>query len=527
MISLTSPNFNSGNFPLPPNSNGSQPLTINSNLNSGSNSGPSSSYENQSMINLPSNSSNNSHSSNGNQQFILKITNLPKDLTTRESTLIFSLVIDDILKIELKNESEPTIFAFFKNFNSCLTTFKLLNNKYLFNDSPIIVEFEDYEDLLAKQMGNSSINSNSAPNSANPGNNGGNSGSGRSKFLFNDPFNNELDLNMNNLNLNPVNLNNFNWQDSQPQTPLNNLNFDWNQNNSNNRRTSSAFFQNSFSNNLLNNSFLNSNYPLNLGNQPLNQNQSLNQGVAQPVQNQQNPVQNQQNQPNQVQNQIPNQQVANQVQNQGPNQVQNQPQNQVANQSQNQVQNQPQPSQPQPSQQPQSQTSNGSLNGSVPQSNSNVTSPVQQVSNNMVRKDIPDLTLLARVPPPANPADQNPPCNTLYVGNLPPDATEQELRNLFSPQKGFRRLSFRTKTTNSTNSTHGPMCFVEFEDVAHATKALADLYGRILPRSSNSSGKGGIRLSFSKNPLGVRGPQRRSSSNQVNNGFNYNYHTNK
>ncbi|KAH3668712.1 hypothetical protein OGAPHI_002466 [Ogataea philodendri] len=135
------------------------------------------------------------------------------------------------------------------------------------------------------------------------------------------------------------------------------------------------------------------------------------------------------------------------------------------------------------------------------------------------QQHIPELSLLARVPPPANPADQNPPCNTLYVGNLPPDATELELRTLFQPQKGFRRLSFRTKqnTGNSSSSHHGPMCFVEFEDVAYATRALAELYGRTLPRAngSSSNNKGGIRLSFSKNPLGVRGPgqNRRGSAN--------------
>ncbi|QLQ79422.1 hypothetical protein HG537_0C00690 [Torulaspora globosa] len=145
-----------------------------------------------------------------------------------------------------------------------------------------------------------------------------------------------------------------------------------------------------------------------------------------------------------------------------------------------------------------------------------------------------DLSLLARVPPPANPADQNPPCNTLYVGNLPPDTTEQELRQLFSGQQGFRRLSFRNK--NSNGNGHGPMCFVEFEDVSFATRALAELYGSQLPRAS-ASNKGGIRLSFSKNPLGVRGPnnRRNASNTSVNNstgtnsgtsGFNnYNYST--
>jgi hypothetical protein len=95
--------------------------------------------------------------------------------------------------------------------------------------------------------------------------------------------------------------------------------------------------------------------------------------------------------------------------------------------------------------------------------------------------------------PPVNPADQNPPCNTLYVGNLPIDTSEDELKAMFSKQRGYKRLCFRTKQ-------NGPMCFVEFEDVSFATKALHELYGHPL----HNSVKGGIRLSFSKNPLGVR-----------------------
>ena len=98
--------------------------------------------------------------------------------------------------------------------------------------------------------------------------------------------------------------------------------------------------------------------------------------------------------------------------------------------------------------------------------------------------------------PPVNPADQNPPCNTLYVGNLPIDTSEDELKAMFSKQRGYKRLCFRTKQ-------NGPMCFVEFEDVSFATKALHELYGQPL----HNSVKGGIRLSFSKNPLGVRNNQ--------------------
>lgn len=104
--------------------------------------------------------------------------------------------------------------------------------------------------------------------------------------------------------------------------------------------------------------------------------------------------------------------------------------------------------------------------------------------------------------PAVNPADQNPPCNTLYVGNLPIDTSEEELKTLFSKARGYRRLCFRTKG-------NGPMCFVEFEDVSFATKALNELYGYPL----HNSVKGGIRLSFSKNPLGVR-----SNQNPVPNG---------
>ncbi|KAH9062766.1 hypothetical protein EDB87DRAFT_1777640 [Lactarius vividus] len=101
--------------------------------------------------------------------------------------------------------------------------------------------------------------------------------------------------------------------------------------------------------------------------------------------------------------------------------------------------------------------------------------------------------------------DQNPPINTLYVGNLPsspplpgygPNHLEDNLRNLFSTQPGFRKLCFRQKS-------NGPMCFVEFVDVQHATKALNELYGSTLGGLVKG---GGIRISYSKNPLGVRTP---------------------
>jgi hypothetical protein len=97
-----------------------------------------------------------------------------------------------------------------------------------------------------------------------------------------------------------------------------------------------------------------------------------------------------------------------------------------------------------------------------------------------------------------NLADQNPPCNTLYVGNLPPTVIEEELKKLFGECLGYKRLCVRYK--GGANPRNGPMCFVEFESEDCATNAMTQLNGHFL---SNSE-KGGIRLSYSKNPLGVR-----------------------
>lgn len=103
--------------------------------------------------------------------------------------------------------------------------------------------------------------------------------------------------------------------------------------------------------------------------------------------------------------------------------------------------------------------------------------------------------------PPFKLADQNPPCNTLSVENLSLETSEDELLNVFVKCVGFKRLCFRTKE-------NGPMCFVEFEDISFATKALNELYGYPLHSSTN----GYIRLSFSKNPLGARSDRKQPVS---------------
>lgn len=94
--------------------------------------------------------------------------------------------------------------------------------------------------------------------------------------------------------------------------------------------------------------------------------------------------------------------------------------------------------------------------------------------------------------------DQNPPGNTLFVGNLPSNSSasssaslEDQLRQRFSACTGYRQLSFRVKN-------NGPMCFVEFDDVQNAARALAEVNGDTMNGAVKS---GGLRLSFSKNPL--------------------------
>src|ERR1700742_3034760 len=97
----------------------------------------------------------------------------------------------------------------------------------------------------------------------------------------------------------------------------------------------------------------------------------------------------------------------------------------------------------------------------------------------------------------------NPPCTTLHVGNLPTDASEDELKAMFSKQRGYQRLIFGTKQNGP-----GPMCFAEFEDIPSATEALNELSGVRL----HSGADGGLRLSFGKNPLGVRAGHPTSAS---------------
>ncbi|GEQ70023.1 hypothetical protein JCM33374_g3699 [Metschnikowia sp. JCM 33374] len=511
---------------------------------------------------------------------VLKLTGLPSDISQREANLIFSLVFDDIISIDLVDSS---ITVAFKNPNTCLTAARILDGKFIFgqNQGPIKVEYDAslalsnttsaFESLRLSNAGISPPSSQTVPqtsvhqhpNSQLPPSSSIQHGSGtpgidtfpkrasignqRSRFLFSDPFSgnttptnpNPGSIDLSDLTGNSLlfmKQNDGREYESIPRDP-------W---------ASQSQGNIGFSSNPQTPGLSSVHKPYDwgsstAGNLPASANASSQ--VQQPPPHSQSGSQMQASHSSSGNPQMP-PFITSAPGGRRTSSFFNGPTSHVSTQPSlghdpkiSQIQQtsptvQSQLPSPGPTQQasgslaplnasPNTTNRNGSISSGTQGSNtqsvgsSHTASTSQSTNGRSISKDVPDLSLLARVPPPANPADQNPPCNTLYVGNLPPDATETELRSLFAPQKGFRRLSFRTKNQSSSSSSgssshnHGPMCFVEFEDVAHATIALAELYGRALPRPNGSNGKGGIRLSFSKNPLGVRGPgnPRRGSTN--------------
>jgi len=90
---------------------------------------------------------------------------------------------------------------------------------------------------------------------------------------------------------------------------------------------------------------------------------------------------------------------------------------------------------------------------------------------------------------PRGPGD-NPPCPTLFVANLGPTCTEDELRQVLSRFRGFKMLKMQTKGGM-------PVAFVDFEDVTSSGEALKQLQGTWLP----SSDRGGLHLEYAKSRM--------------------------
>ncbi|GJX88197.1 cell wall integrity protein SCW1 [Tanacetum coccineum] len=79
----------------------------------------------------------------------------------------------------------------------------------------------------------------------------------------------------------------------------------------------------------------------------------------------------------------------------------------------------------------------------------------------------------------------NPPCNTLFIGNLGESINEEELRGLFTMQPGFKQMKVLRQERHT-------VCFIEFEDVNSATNVHHSLQGAVIP----SSGSVGMRIQY-------------------------------
>ncbi|XP_076913991.1 uncharacterized protein LOC143572825 [Bidens hawaiensis] len=91
------------------------------------------------------------------------------------------------------------------------------------------------------------------------------------------------------------------------------------------------------------------------------------------------------------------------------------------------------------------------------------------------------------------------PCPTIFVANLGPACTEQELTQVFSRCRGFLKLKIQ--------STYGtPVAFVDFSDTACSSEALNHLQGTVL--RSSVAGEG-MRLEFAKSRMGMRSKKSR------------------
>lgn len=86
------------------------------------------------------------------------------------------------------------------------------------------------------------------------------------------------------------------------------------------------------------------------------------------------------------------------------------------------------------------------------------------------------------------------PCPTLFVASLGPTASEQELVQVFSRCPGYLKLKMQ--------KMHGsPVAFVDFQDTASSSGALAHLQGTILYSSRPGEG---MRLEYAKSRMGMR-----------------------
>lgn len=83
-----------------------------------------------------------------------------------------------------------------------------------------------------------------------------------------------------------------------------------------------------------------------------------------------------------------------------------------------------------------------------------------------------------------------PPCSTLFIANLGPTCTEEELKQVLSEYPGFHILKMRGRGGM-------PVAFADFTDVESSTAAMNSLQGSLLA----SSDRGGMHVEYARSKM--------------------------
>lgn len=90
----------------------------------------------------------------------------------------------------------------------------------------------------------------------------------------------------------------------------------------------------------------------------------------------------------------------------------------------------------------------------------------------------------------------NPPCDTMFIGALSPEVSEEEMLSCMALLPGFFRLKY-------VSSGQRPVAFAQFDSVENCAQALQVLHGSAFPSAPNQA----IDCQFSKNPLDSKRPR--------------------
>ncbi|KAI4381875.1 hypothetical protein MLD38_007900 [Melastoma candidum] len=89
----------------------------------------------------------------------------------------------------------------------------------------------------------------------------------------------------------------------------------------------------------------------------------------------------------------------------------------------------------------------------------------------------------------------NKPCSTLFIANLGPSCSMEELEQVFSQYPGFVALRMRRGGT--------PLAFADFEEIKQATKAMEGLQGTLLASSDIK----GMSIEYARSKMRKQAPQ--------------------